>query len=393
MENRFKKNLTNLLNSTETKTSAPLSLCGNKNLWLYSRSFDLTFIVAPSFLSVFFVLFFSDRFAATNDIPLWAWVVFVLCIDVSHVYSSLFRTYFNKKEFNENKTLYTLLPVIVFLVGVFLYSLGANVFWRILAYTAVFHFIRQQYGFMRLYSRNMIESNFSKRIDALVIYISTLYPILYWHTHLPRNFRWFTDGDFIRGIPIFFERILLLVYIVAAITYLVKEIRQTYLHKNFNFPKNLIIIGTALSWYIGIVLLNGDMAFTITNVVSHGIPYMALVWAYGKKQADKDDTLLTFGKLQYKVFFSRYSFPIFIASLIVFGYIEEGLWAGLVWREHLEVFGIFANLPAIRTKDTLNLIVPLLTLPQATHYVLDGFIWRLRDNESNWYKVLFDTKV
>jgi len=377
----------------KTKNSVTQCLCGNPNLWLYSQRFDLTFILAPSFLSVIFVLFFSDRFAVTDGIPLWAWVAFVLCIDVSHVYSSLFRTYFNKKEFNENKTLYTLLPVIVFLVSVFLYTLGANVFWRILAYTAVFHFIRQQYGFMRLYSRNRNESNFSRRIDAVLIYISTLYPILYWHTHLPRNFRWFTDGDFIHGVPRIFERILLLVYIGVALTYLVKEFRQTFLQKNFNLPKNLIIIGTALSWYVGIVLLNGDMVFTITNVVSHGIPYMALVWAYGKKQADKDDSILVFGKLQYKVFFSRFSFPIFILSLILFGYIEEGFWAGLVWREHLEVFGIFANLPTIRAKDTLNLIVPLLTLPQATHYVLDGFIWRLRDNDSNWQKILFGKKL
>ncbi len=309
------------------------------------------------------------------------------------MYSSLFRTYFNKKEFSENKTLYTLLPVIVFLVSVFLYSIGANVFWRILAYTAVFHFIRQQYGFMRLYSRNTNESNFSRRIDGLLIYISTLYPILYWHTHLPRNFRWFTDGDFIQGVPRIFERILLLVYIGIFLTYLVKEIRQTFLHKNFNLPKNLFILGTALSWYVGIVLLNGDMVFTITNVVSHGIPYMALVWAFGKKQADKDDSILVFGKLHYKVFFSRFSFPIFIASLMLLGYIEEGFWAGFVWREHLEIFGIFADLPTIRTKDTLNLIVPLLTLPQATHYVLDGFIWRLRDNESNWYRVLFGSKL
>lgn len=392
MGNRFTESLADALNSIKTKTSVTQWLGGNKNLWLYSRSFDIAFILAPSFLSVIFVLIFSDRFAVTDGIPLWAWVVFVLCIDVSHVYSSLFRTYFNKKEFSENKTLYTLLPMIVFLVSVFLYALGANVFWRILAYTAVFHFIRQQYGFMRLYSRNTTESNFSRKIDTLLIYVSTLYPILYWHTHLPRNFRWFTDGDFIQGVPRISERILLLVYIVVAITYLVKEFRQTFLQKNFNIPKNLIILGTALSWYVGIVLLNGDMVFTITNVVSHGIPYMALVWAFGKKQADKDDSILVFGKLQYKVFFSRYSFPIFITSLILLGYIEEGFWAGLIWREHLEIFGIFADLPSIRAKDTLNLIVPLLTLPQATHYVLDGFIWRLRDNNSNWQKTFFESK-
>jgi hypothetical protein len=30
--------------------------------------------------------------------------------------------------------------------------------------------------------------------------------------------------------------------------------------------------------------------------------------------------------------------------------------------------------------DLLALLVPLLALPQATHYVLDGWIWRRRDH-------------
>lgn len=361
----------------------------NSQSWLYNKTFDLVFILSPPFLAVIFVLFFMETFEANEGMPLWAWVVFVLCIDVSHVYSSLFRTYFNKKEFSENKTLFTLLPLAVFFIGVILHSISAHVFWRVLAYSAVFHFIRQQYGFMRLYARNDNASNFSRRIDALLIYTSTLYPILYWHVNIPRNFRWFTDGDFFTGIPMVFEKIGFVFYVGLILIYLVKEIRETYIAKYFNIPKNLILLGTALSWYIGIVLLNGDMIFTITNVVTHGIPYMALVWVYGKRQADKDSSVLVLEKLQYKVFFSKYSFPIFILALLIFGYIEEGFWAGFVWREHLEVFGIFEKLPVIRSRDTLSWVVPLLTLPQATHYVLDGFIWKLKDNNSHWYRIFF----
>jgi hypothetical protein len=361
----------------------------NSQSWLYNKTFDLIFILSPPFLAVAFVLLFMENFEANEGMPLWAWVVFVLCIDVSHVYSSLFRTYFNKKELSENKTLFTLLPLAVFFIGVILHSISAHVFWRVLAYSAVFHFIRQQYGFMRLYARNDNASNFSRRIDAFLLYTSTLYPILYWHVNLPRNFRWFTDGDFFTGIPIVFEKIGFVFYIGLILIYLLKEFRETYEGKYFNLPKNLILLGTAVSWYIGIVLLNGDMVFTITNVVTHGIPYMALVWVYGKRQADKDSSVLVLGKLQYKVFFSKYSFPIFILALLVLGYIEEGFWASFVWREHLEVFGIFEKLPVIRSRDTLSWVVPLLTLPQATHYVLDGFIWKLKDNNSHWYKTFF----
>ncbi len=361
----------------------------NSHSWLYNKTFDLVFILSPPFLAVLFALLFAESFAATDILPLWAWVVFVLCIDVSHVYSTLFRTYFNKKEFSENKTLYTVLPLGIFFIGVILHMIGAAVFWRVLAYSAVFHFIRQQYGFLRLYSRNDTESTLSRRIDALLLYTSTLYPIIYWHVNLPRNFRWFTDGDFFTGLPSIFEDIFFVIYLGLILIYLAKEIRIFYLHREFNLAKNLIVFGTALSWYVGIVLLNGDMVFTITNVVTHGIPYISLVWVYGKKQADKDSSVLILERFQYKVFFAKYSFPVFILALLFLGYIEEGLWAGFVWREHLEVFGPFANLPVIRAKDTLSWIVPLLTLPQATHYALDGFIWKIRDSESYWYKLFF----
>ncbi|MCC6273443.1 MAG: hypothetical protein IT572_08250 [Deltaproteobacteria bacterium] len=32
----------------------------------------------------------------------------------------------------------------------------------------------------------------------------------------------------------------------------------------------------------------------------------------------------------------------------------------------------------------LAILVPLLALPQATHYVLDGFIWRMRGGDLEW---------
>ena len=41
-----------------------------------------------------------------------------------------------------------------------------------------------------------------------------------------------------------------------------------------------------------------------------------------------------------------------------------------------------------RTSLALSLIVPLLAVPQLTHYILDGVIWRLRTNQV-WRETLF----
>ena len=69
-------------------------------------------------------------------------------------------------------------------------------------------------------------------------------------------------------------------------------------------------------------------------------------------------------------------------------FIEEGLWDGLVWREHLRVFPGFAWLPQIGTDAVLAMVVPLLAVPQLTHYVIDSIIWRLRTHPE-WRRTLF----
>jgi hypothetical protein len=171
--------------------------------------------------------------------------------------------------------------------------------------------------------------------------------------------------------------------------YVTREITHALGGGTLNVPKNAVLLGTALSWYVGIVHFDGDLIFTVTNVVSHGIPYMALVWLYGERQRVRPDRPLILGRWSYRVFFSRFSAPIFVGLLLLLAYVEEGLWSGLVWREHLDVFGGLSALPTITARDTLTWLVPLLTLPQLTHYVLDGFIWKIKDSGANWQKVLF----
>ena len=132
-------------------------------------------------------------------------------------------------------------------------------------------------------------------------------------------------------------------------------------------------MGTAASWDVGIVVFNGDLAFTALNVISHGIPYMALVWVSEKKQASTGNSKLL------KLVFSQYGVLFFAGIVILFAYIEEGLWDALVWRERGEVFSFFYFLAPLKNLHVFALVVPLLALPQTVHYVLDAFIWKIRN--------------
>ena len=345
--------------------------------WLVSARFDLAFFIAPGLVSILILLFSPAEWLQADVLPIWSWVLFVLMIDVAHVYASLYRTYFDPQEFRRRSSLYLSVPALAFLLGVVLYTLDASHFWRVLAYLAVFHFIRQQYGFMALYKYRRSEKSRAENLfDKWMLYLSTLYPLAYWHTHLPRKFTWFVEGDFF-SIPILqISAWVGCLYLFSIAVYLLKEALLTIRGRPLNIGKNLVLLTTGLTWYVGIVAYNSDFSFTVTNVISHGIPYFALVWVYcHRKWAEaKEESWLHL--------ISRPSWiGAFVALLLVFAFFEEAIWDVLVWGEHTLIFGLRHHSGFIKDSASLSLIIPLLAVPQATHYVLDAFIWKL--NSSN----------
>lgn len=349
--------------------------------WINNKWTEVFFILLPPFISLLIIILLPGLFKNDDGMTDAWWVALILLIDVAHVYSTLYRTYFDRSAFNEHRNKLLIIPFLSFTAGVLLYNFNALIFWRVLAYVAVFHFVRQQYGFMRIYSRKENAGKWSRIIDAVTIYTATLYPILYWHLSANRNFNWFVKGDFLLAPS---SNALLAVftslYLVILAVYCVKETVIIYRNKIINIPRNAVIAGTVLSWYFGIIYFNGDMAFTLLNVVSHGIPYMALVWMYGKKS-------FSFSSRQSRVMqlvFSRYGLLLFLGIIFLFAYVEEGLWDITLWKEHNAVFG-FVNLQHFKPGESLlSIIVPLLAVPQLTHYIIDGFVWRIKKNDLEW---------
>lgn len=344
--------------------------------WIYSAKFDLAAIIGPPVAITAIVLLWGSKIAAITETPAWLWVLLVLGIDVAHVYSSLFRTYFDRVEFQRRRTLYLIVPALSWTGGVAIYYLfGPTVFWSAIAYFAIYHFVRQQYGFLMLYRRGEPIGDLSYRIDQVAIYLATVYPLIYWHTY-PRKFQWFSDFDVVHIPTVWPEHICRYLYVGALASFFFKEAVRWKKTGTLNLGKTLLLAATAAAWGTGIIVFNGDLTFTLINIVSHGVPYMALIWIYQyRKRASKAEpspALLKFFQLRY--------IPLYILALVVFAYFEEGLWDWFVWQEHADIFGPF-YIPASAT--VLMVLVPLLTMPQVTHYVLDAFIWRVNKKGSS----------
>jgi hypothetical protein len=332
--------------------------------WIHKAKTDIAFILAPSFLVVAFVILCQGWIHdIEKNYPFHIWLFLIVFIDVAHVYATLFKTYFVKEEFNKKKKLLLFIPLLCLCIGCILFALGSKLFWSVLAYVAVFHFVRQQYGFMRLYARNESKSKANTFIDNLVIYSATGYPMLYWFLSGSRNFNWFVENEFFIYHNQFLLEVAHWLYALVMGFYVVRTAYLSYKTRYFNLPKNAVIIGTAISWYFGIVYYNNDLIFTLLNVVSHGIPYMALIYL---KEIDKKTTR-ELGVLSYLKNFK--GIIIYVSLLFLIAFFEEYLWEILVWKEQFMI-GV------VDFSNWQFLVVPLLTVPQFTHYLLDGFIWK-----------------
>src|SRR5262245_27561290 len=259
------------------------------NRWLFSPSVDLAAFLGSALFSLVLLALGVHLGLIHHDTPDWTWVIGVLLIDVAHVWSTAFIVYFDPQELRRRALLYSLVPLLAFMIGFLLYQHGEDLFWRVLAYLAVFHFVRQQWGWVAMYRGRLHERDtFSLWLDRLTIYLATLYPLIYWHAHLAETkFRWFRTGDFLSekwifDLPVIFstmERIAFPLYCLVMLGYWT---RSAYLWRTgrANPGKDIVVLTTAVCWYVGIVAFNSDYAFAVTNVIIHGVPYFVLVFVY-----------------------------------------------------------------------------------------------------------------
>ncbi|HXG94178.1 MAG TPA: hypothetical protein VNN73_17675 [Blastocatellia bacterium] len=336
--------------------------------WLFSARVDLSVFLGSAVASLLALWIGASVGVLDDAMPDWAWIPAVLLIDVAHVYSTGFRVYADVDELKRRPYLYALVPMLGFIVGVALYSEGELVFWRALAYVAVFHFVRQQYGWVALYRARAGErDSLGKWIDTITIYAATVYPLIYWHAHLPRAFWWFLKDDF-SAIPSIIASIAEPIYWLVLIVYALRSLYRFFVKKEFNPGKEIVVATTVVCWYVGIVAFNSDYAFTVTNVIIHGVPYLALIYWYGRRRLKQKE-----GRGFYRLFARGPA--AFLMILWALAYVEEMLWDRGVWHDRSWFFGSAWNIESLKL-----IIVPLLALPQITHYVLDGFIWRRKSN-------------
>ena len=315
---------------------------------------------APAVLALGLVLL-EPWLAPSGTLPLPMWVIAILGVDVAHVWATGYRTYLDPKARQRWKTELWRIPLLSGLVGWGLAWWDFSLFWRVLAYMAVFHFVRQQYGWVLLYHQKDGRISLADRwLDKISIYTSMLFPLLWWHAHLPRAYHWFLPGDFVLGlIPIISIRFFLPLYVLILVVFVARQLQRAIHEGHLAWGKTLLVTSTAACWGVGIILTNSDWAFTVTNVFVHGVPYIGFVWHTSSPQG------------HFRKFLGFYG------VIFALAFSEEFLWDRYIWHSGEFIFGPVVHL----SQAGQAFVMSVLAVPQLTHYLLDGLIWRKKSPE------------
>ncbi|MFN7147386.1 MAG: hypothetical protein ACK4YP_26700, partial [Myxococcota bacterium] len=324
--------------------------------WIVSPAYDLAWFITPALGTALVALLLPDG----AELGFVGWLVLVVLVDVAHTWATLYRAWLDPVARRERPGLLWGVPLAAFAAATTVHAVAAPWFWTGMAYVAVFHFVRQQQGFAALYRARagVPWASLEARVEHWTVAALCVFPIVWWHANLPRRFAWFTPTDFV-PLP---------AWVVAPAGIVTAALFAGWaalrLRGRRAPGRDLWVLSTAATWLAGIVLTDGDAAFTLANVVAHGVPYFALVHHVGRAQWRDGEGALS------PRWFAPAAVLAFLALPAIAALAEELAWDALVWREHF--FGA-AELP----DWVAPLAVPLLATPQLVHYALDGFVWKL----------------
>lgn len=337
-----------------------------------------------------------------NTVSNFIWIFIIFGIDFIHVYSILLKKYLSRKSMLKYGQLIFIIPFISWVSGVSLYSFDPMLFWRIIAYAVILHIICQQYSLLVNYSRhekklyrlsnvqNDIKfllniQNYSKKLpnndssrrrimlpkslaflDKILIISAMIYPLIYWHLNksgfLWQNYSYLNLDILSHFITSFCISLLFL--------YSIKEMYFIIYLKIYNLPRNLMLISTIITWFAGIIYFDNDFTFMACIVIAHKIQNIALSSLNGNKIYQTGHFLSYYGQkfLQKKyiiIFLSVVSVLLYLFFYIKNFIITYGYQAIFIGKNSLSQNGYDVK--------ALTCIVPLLMVPQITHYIFDSF--------------------
>ena len=326
--------------------------------WLRNPRFDLLFIVGAAGLAL------GTGFTAVAR-PHWFPVILFLDIwllGYHHVIATFTRLTLDSESFQEYRFLVVTLPWIVLAATVAVgLTVGVWAIATIYLYWQWFHYTRQSYGIVRLYSRKAGEAAArDARWTIWAMYLVPLWGILHRSLQGAEKFLGFevvylpTHPHLVLGVE--------MLALGAVSVWAFGQLRA-WQEGRFSLPLTLYMLSHFCVFYVGYIAIQHiDHGWLVINVW-HNAQYILFVWMYNnnrfKKGVDPNHWFLSLVSQKNVLNVMAYFAFTFLATTVVYGAIHFTLKVG---------FFVAIPMAAIIIYQTVNF----------HHYIVDGLIWKLR---------------
>lgn len=347
------------------------------SLWIASRTTDLLMVGLP-FVAGTIALFWVSAFQIEE--PLWVYMLAFVAFDVAHVWATAYLTYLDKTRYARRKALYTWPIPIGFLTAFVLHVNSPKLYWSILAYFAIFHFAKQQYGFIAIYKALQKErSKLDYVLDKSTLWIGALGPVFLWHATPHGQFEWFGSGeDFLVRLPPAWLQIVQVGMVCSAVVWCARQFWVWFRHGAWNPGKTMWMVASWASWALGVTYSEHLLVSAAYINFIHGLPFLILV--HRRLACQRGTTALEKAPLVAWLAAPGRAWA-FYGFVFAIGLVEEVFWDGMVWQTYLPTILAFSPVPTSGWQ--LSFWIALLSTPQIVHYFLDGFLWKMNHHNDD----------
>jgi hypothetical protein len=335
----------------------------NKNInfaasrgWIFSPKTDICVFWLP--VAVAYICSFI--FGALQEPPAISSINFLFGLaifDAGHVLATTGPVFRRKSEGKLFAFRLGLILMTLFTLGSYLIS--RQLFFSIVAPLAVFHVMKQQYGWLMLSRRTFAEPLSTRLWDQVLLWNVMLAPVLWWLSPMSAAEKsYYMPKDFSFIVPSFVAQGALVLYVFINVAYVIHIFRSK---DALNWGKLSLLMATGL-WFFTLIFFPSKIAFFASLFYAHGIAYILY--------SQRDFAATQFTKMKGKwVPFVQ----IFAKKSLLFFIVVAAI--GFVWR--------VGGTVAYKTFDVSSgsLIEFALWYPLLVHYYFDSFIWRGIDLE------------
>lgn len=328
--------------------------------WIINAWLDQLLIVSTPLLVIPAVLALNSPLGINAEtISLVVTSFFAL----GHHLPGLIRAYGDPELFQRFRWRFLLAPPLLFLAYFPLQKNHPAFFPLVVVFWATWHGLMQLYGFVRIYDARVGSvSRATAHWDWLVCLSGFVAAQAFSSARMSDFLRhWYSfGGPLIAPEAILAGRwCLLAVFLVAIVGFAVNYARQLRHGPKPNPVKLLLLVSGIGTWWTAVVFVENAILGVALFDICHDVQYLAIVWMFNC------------GRVRSNPAIGRFMSYVFRRGMVL-------LYVGLV-----AAYGAIGLMPSLVEDGTVILVFNgILGTSTLLHYYYDGFIWKVREKET-----------